>query len=148
MVRLAGADRLWPMEFWGIPTGFVLDGLVEAMEALTGAMARMDWSETIQHTLFNLPRPVSAQLFVGATCSFCHPMIHRAIQVAALQARVTFDVIPVDQFPDVAEAARIRSTPSLYDPTTGQTLAANVPPAHLAAWLYQTAFSGLPAGAR
>lgn len=145
-VRLVESDRLWSMAFWGLPTGFMLDALVEAMEALSGRVPPPDWPEPICQVLTGLPRLVQIRLFVGATCKFCHPMVHRAIQVVALGTPVHFDVIPVDQFPLNAQAARVSSTPTLLDRATGRILAANVPAAHLAGWLYQTAFEGLSAG--
>lgn len=69
-------------------------------------------------------------------------MVHLVISVAAIQPALTFRIVQVDQYPEMAQEHQVKQAPTLVIP--GQAPhEGNLPSQHVLYYLWQAA-SGLP----
>ena len=68
VVEIHSQDGQSPISFWGTPSGFELEGLVLAMEAVgVSPPDTPELSDALQQTLQGIGRPVLSDLFVTPT---------------------------------------------------------------------------------
>ncbi|PSR20036.1 MAG: hypothetical protein C7B45_16910 [Sulfobacillus acidophilus] len=69
-------------------------------------------------------------------------MVHLVTALATINPSLTFRIIQLDAFPDQARIAGVVSTPALITPGLDPKFG-NLPPAHLAFYLWQAATQSL-----
>jgi glutaredoxin-like protein len=128
------------LRYYGLPAGYEMSTLIAALTDL-GSGESMVPAE-IAAELGKLERDVHIQVFVTPSCPHCPAMARAAFQLAMASARITADVVEVQEFPDVARRYEIRGVPMTVV-NDGEPLMGNVGGARLYAAV--RAAAGLPA---
>jgi len=104
---MAGKD--FGIRFYGIPSGFEFNTLIEDIVALSQGAHGL--SEESVEKLSLLEVPVHFQVFVTPTCPYCPDAVRVAHAMAMASDLVTADMIEAVEFPQLANKYGVMSVP-------------------------------------
>ena len=134
-IVLSGAAR-GRVSFVGLPLGHALTILIETLVAVADGDSRLE--DEARQALGALDADVRLELFVTPSCPYC-PAVARLVNKLAIEsARVSAEVVEVDQFPALGEQYDLEGVPTLV--VNGRiALAGMQPEAHLLGAVVQAA---------
>jgi len=106
-VVMAGKD--FGIRFYGIPSGFEFNTLIEDIVALSQGAHGL--SEESVEKLSLLEVPVHFQVFVTPTCPYCPDAVMLAHQLAYASDKVTADMVEVTEFPHLGQKYNVMGVP-------------------------------------
>jgi glutaredoxin-like protein len=112
IVVLAGADgelRNTRMRFFGVPTGYEVVSLIEAIVA--GSKGEVRLAPATRAFLDRLDRPLHLQVFVTPTCRHCPRAVALAHRLALASPHMRADMVEVLEFPELAERYHVHGVP-------------------------------------
>ncbi|HYV02392.1 MAG TPA: thioredoxin family protein, partial [Actinomycetota bacterium] len=110
-LAMVGPDGVDPgIRFFGIPAGFELAALLQALAELSSGDPALQPS-TVE-ALAGLHEDVVIKVFVTPTCPYC-PRALMAMQMAMASNRVRAEVVEVTEFPELADRYRVMAVPTI-----------------------------------
>lgn len=98
--------------FSGIPGGHEFNSLVLAVLHASGVPSRLD--DGIKDMIRGVSEPLHFEVFVSLGCHNCPDVVQALNQFAALNPRITSEMIDGGLFPELIEARNIQGVPSVY----------------------------------
>lgn len=106
---LVHGDREYGVRFFGVPSGYELDALLDAI--LSVSRGRVEFPEEVFEVLEKLREPVHIQVFTAPTCPMCPEMVKLAHRLAVASEHITSDMIDVLEFPYYLQRYSILGVP-------------------------------------
>lgn len=109
---LVGGDGIFPIQYWGAPTGNLGGTFIEAL--VMTSRRGVDPTDPLQESLHSLSHSVLLECFVTTECPYCPGAVH-LLQRAALASggQVTARIIEITQGMDRALRFDVVSVPHL-----------------------------------
>lgn len=106
---LVHGEREYGVRFFGVPSGYELDALVDAI--LNVSMGRVELPEGVADVLEKLRKPIHIQVFTAPTCPNCPEMVKLAHRLAVASEHITSDMVDVLEFPYYLQRYSILGVP-------------------------------------
>jgi glutaredoxin-like protein len=99
------------IRFYGIPNGYELSSLVEAikMVSLGDSMLSAQTREQIKA----LSKPVTIQVFITPTCPYCATAVQMAHKMALESELITADMVEIVEFPYLTQKYNVFAVPKV-----------------------------------
>ena len=104
-----GGEEPSRLKFYGIPSGHQLGLVVEDIKTISRGVSPL--SMDCRKKLRQVNKPVHIQVFVTPTDAYCPGQARLAHAFALESARITADVIEMQEFPLLAQNYNVRSVP-------------------------------------
>jgi len=99
------------IRFFGVPGGHEFDTWVAIIRRAAARDSGL--TEASRRALASLAKPVRIEVFVTLDCEYCPEMADLASRLAVASDKVATSIIDISQFPDLADALRIKAVPTL-----------------------------------
>ncbi len=109
MLRPDGSDT--GIRFFGIPAGFELASLLQALVLLSTGDPGLE--ARTREALAGLGRDVAIKVFVTPSCPYCPRAALTAMQMAMASEHVRAEIVEAQEFPELADAYRVYGVPKI-----------------------------------
>ncbi len=106
---LGGKGEDHRIRFFGVPAGYELASLLEAIEMISKGESGL--SPATKEKLKALDAPLNLQVFVTPTCPYCPRAVVLAFRMAMESTQVTASMVEATEFPLLASRYRVSGVP-------------------------------------
>ncbi len=111
-IALIGAKD-YGVRIYGIPYGYELQTLIEAIINVSKGKGRTDLSDRTKSILAEIKNPVHIEVFVTLTCPHCPAAAAVAHKLAIESPMIRSDIIETSEFPELAMKNNVIGVPKI-----------------------------------